>query len=112
MYTVEPTQSIDESEQEIRERENVQCYLTSCRLMNIHPVNYIARHINDKHIVIKSHPIGPQGIRALCIALVTNNHVEKLDLEENDIGTEGAVCVADMLRQNDTITEVVSLISF
>ncbi|XP_060565675.1 leucine-rich repeat-containing protein 74A-like isoform X2 [Ruditapes philippinarum] len=106
MADTEPVKQPKESEDEKKERENVQCYISSCKQYGINPVNYIARHINDKHIVMKSHPIGPQGARALCVALVNNKFVEKLDLEDNDIGTEGAVYIAEMLQENDTITEV------
>jgi hypothetical protein len=108
LIIAEPVKQPKESEDEKKERENVQCYISSCKQYGINPVNYIARHINDKHIVMKSHPIGPQGARALCVALVNNKFVEKLDLEDNDIGTEGAVYIAEMLQENDTITEVVS----
>ncbi|XP_053399163.1 leucine-rich repeat-containing protein 74B-like isoform X2 [Mercenaria mercenaria] len=106
MADTEPVKHPKESDEEKKERENVQCYISSCKQLGINPVNYIARHINDQRVVMKSHPLGPQGARALCVALVNNKFVEKLDLEDNDIGTEGAVCVAEMLRENETITEL------
>lgn len=37
----------------------------------------------------------------------SNHAVEKLDLEDNDIGPEGAVCLAQMLQDNETIRDVV-----
>lgn len=37
----------------------------------------------------------------------SNHAVEKLDLEDNDIGPEGAVCLAEMLQDNETIRDVV-----
>lgn len=88
----------------------MQCYISSCKQLGINPVNYIARHINDRDIVMKSHPLGPQGARALCIALVNNKYVKTLNLEDNDLSTEGAVCFAEMLKENESITEVVSKI--
>ena len=55
-------------------RENVQFYMAACKQLAIRPVMYAARHINDKHITMKSHPLGTDGARALCIALVVCIH--------------------------------------
>lgn len=85
---------------------DVQLYVAACKLFGIIPVNYIIRHINDKELTMKSHPLGSQGTQAICIPLVRNTTIEKLDFEDNDIGTEGAISVADMLKENITITEV------
>jgi len=38
-----------------------------------------------------------------------NSKVETLDVEENGLGGEGAVYIADMLRENSFITAVVSI---
>ena len=39
-------------------------------------------------------------------------NVKKLDLEGNDIGSEGTLYIADMLRENLTITDLVSLYEY
>lgn len=59
---------------------------------------------------MKSHPLGYKGTRSVCVALVNNKNVESIDFEDNDIGTDGAVCLADMLKENESINEVVSII--
>ena len=38
----------------------------------------------------------------------TNRKVESLTLEDDAIGPEGAVHIADMLKENDTLTQIVS----
>ncbi|XP_052282599.1 leucine-rich repeat-containing protein 74B-like isoform X1 [Dreissena polymorpha] len=102
----EPSTPKPTTEEEISERANRKCYLDACKVLGLIPVNYISRHINDKHLVMKSHPLGPVGARAVCIALVNNRSVESIDFEDNDLGTDGAVSVAEMLRENNVITEV------
>ncbi|XP_052792938.1 leucine-rich repeat-containing protein 74B-like isoform X2 [Mya arenaria] len=106
----QPTQpkktTTDDSDEEKYRRTNTDSYLNACRMLGQVPVNYVARHINDKNMVMKSHPLGPPGTRAVCIALVNNRFVESIDFEDNDLGADGAVSVAEMLRDNDVITEV------
>ena len=41
-----------------------------------------------------------------------NKRVVSLNLEDDDVGPDGAVHIADMLKENDTITEVVSRVIF
>ena len=38
----------------------------------------------------------------------TNRKVESLTLEDDAIGPDGAVHIADMLKENDTLTQIVS----
>lgn len=61
-----------ESPEERFAHAQVQCYENACKMMGIVPVKYISRHINDKELVMRSHPLGPQGARAVCIALVVS----------------------------------------
>ena len=37
--------------------------------------------------------------------------VQSLNLENDDIGPDGAVYIADMLKENDTLTQIVSTIN-
>jgi len=34
-----------------------------------------------------------------------------VDFEDNDIGSDGAMCIAEMLQENETITDVVIFLS-
>ncbi|KAL4229923.1 Leucine Rich repeat [Mactra antiquata] len=107
MADVDPdTRKPQKSEDQTKEDENVQCYIASCKLLGITPVNYLTRHINDKQLVMRSHPLGYKGTRAVCVALVKNTLVECIDFEDNDIGVDGAVCLVEMLKENSSIQEV------
>ena len=37
--------------------------------------------------------------------------VQSLNLENDDIGPDGAVYIADMLKENDTLTQIVSTLN-
>ena len=64
---VEPDKSDDEEKEK---RKNVQSYISACRHFGLIPISYISKHINDPHFMMKCHPLGPEGTRALCIAMV------------------------------------------
>ncbi|KAL4230503.1 Leucine-rich repeat-containing protein 74A [Mactra antiquata] len=91
---------------EVKSTPYTQCYQNACKMLGIRPVNYFIRHLHDKTVILKSHPLGLKGVRAACIALVNNDLVEKIDFEENAFGEEGALCIAEMLKENHTITDV------
>lgn len=67
-----------ETPEELEERGHVNNYMNACKLLGIMPVTYLARHINDKELVMKSHPLGPAGTRAVCIALVVRQQRDSL----------------------------------
>ena len=45
----------------------------------------------------------------ICFLFQSNRKVECLNLEDDDIGPEGAVHIVDMLKENDTLTQIVSV---
>ena len=73
LLTGEPVVQKEESENERQAKEHTNKYTRACKLLGIVPVNYLSKHINDKSLVMKSHPLGPKGTRAVCIALVVSN---------------------------------------
>lgn len=72
LVTLKKKKKPPETEEEKEKRANSNGYLDACRMLGLVPVNYIARHINDRHLVMKSHPLGPQGTRAVCVALIVS----------------------------------------
>ncbi|XP_048805441.1 leucine-rich repeat-containing protein 74A [Lagopus muta] len=82
-------------------------YLEACRLMEVVPVSHFARNLAKSYINLNHHGLGPKGVKAIAIALVSNATVTHLELEDNHILAEGAVCIAEMLRENCSIRELV-----
>lgn len=52
--------------------------------------------------------LGLMGVKVICIALVTNTTLEILDLEDNGMGDAGCTHVAEMLRENYFISDLVN----
>lgn len=50
---------------------------------------------------------GPEGTKSLCVPLATNTTVERLDLDDNGIETQGALYMAEMLKENYFIVSLV-----
>ncbi|KAL8598743.1 hypothetical protein ACOMHN_033307 [Nucella lapillus] len=91
---------------ERQKRSYVKTYLDSCKMLGVNPVQPIVDSLADTHLVLKTRGLGVKGAKAIAIALVGNKSVESLDLEDNWIGTEGAISIADMLKTNHVLTEV------
>ena len=74
----EPIEPDKADHKEKEQRKNVQSYISACRHFGHIPISYVSKHINDPHFAMKCHPLGAEGTRALCIALVVGTTVNKL----------------------------------
>ena len=73
-------------------------YKEACKKCDVVPTNYFMRNIHDAKLKFAHHGLGEKGVRALCMALVTNTHVQHLDLKANDMGDDGTRCLCDVER--------------
>lgn len=74
-------------------------YLRTCRALGVSPASAVLEAIRTSEITLAHHGLGPVGGRALAKALVKSTTVEKLDLQENNLGEEGVECFAKMLLE-------------
>ncbi|KAF1522721.1 Leucine-rich repeat-containing protein 74A, partial [Eudyptes sclateri] len=81
-------------------------YLEACRLMEVVPVSHFIQNLAKPYINLNHHGLGPKGVKAIAIALVSNTTVTHLELEDNCILAEGAICIAEMLRENSSLQEL------
>nr|XP_047915701.1 leucine-rich repeat-containing protein 74A isoform X2 [Anser cygnoides] len=81
-------------------------YLEACRLMEVVPVSHFTQNLAKPCINLSHHGLGPRGVKAIAIALVSNATVTRLELEDNCILAEGAICIAEMLRENCSLQEL------
>lgn len=81
-------------------------YREACKKCEVVPTNYFMRNIQSTKLKFAHHGLGEKGVRALCMALVTNTHVCTLDLKANDMGDDGTRHVCAMLRDNLFITDL------
>ena len=75
VYVSDDPSEEEELEGEEKEKQgNVQSYISACRHLGHIPVSYIAKQINNTNLSMKCHPLGPEGARAISIALVVSKH--------------------------------------
>uniref|UniRef100_A0A8C3P2N8 Uncharacterized protein n=1 Tax=Chrysemys picta bellii TaxID=8478 RepID=A0A8C3P2N8_CHRPI len=81
-------------------------YIAACQLYGVVPISYFLRHMKDTELIMKHHGLGPQGAKALSLALMTNTSIVKLNLSDNWLNGDGAAAVAEMLKENCYISDV------
>ncbi|XP_009910558.2 leucine-rich repeat-containing protein 74A [Haliaeetus albicilla] len=81
-------------------------YLEACRLMEVVPVSHFIQNLAKPYINLNHHGLGPKDVKAIAIALVSNATVTHLELEDNCILAEGAICITEMLRENSSLQEL------
>ncbi|KAM6075508.1 PREDICTED: leucine-rich repeat-containing protein 74 [Chlamydotis macqueenii] len=81
-------------------------YLEACRLMEVVPVSHFIQNLAKPYVNLNHHGLGPKGVKAIAIALVSNGTITHLELEDNCILAEGAIDIAEMLRENSSLQEL------
>ncbi|XP_048585714.1 leucine-rich repeat-containing protein 74B isoform X3 [Nematostella vectensis] len=81
-------------------------YLQACKTLEVTPVSYFLRHIQDPRVDMKHRGLGAKGAKAMAIALVLNTSIVSLNLHDNALGGDGGVYIADMLKENCYISEL------
>ncbi|KFV39319.1 Uncharacterized protein C14orf166B [Tyto alba] len=75
--------------------------------MEVVPVSHFIQNLTKPYMNLNHRGLGPKGVKAIAIALVSNATVTHLELEDNCIRAEGAICIAEMLRENSSLQELV-----
>ncbi|KAM4625889.1 leucine-rich repeat-containing protein 74A-like [Polymixia lowei] len=94
---------IDEREKSNKDTSTAEVYLQACKLVGVVPVSYFVRNLGTSTMSLNHHGLGPLGGKALSIALVTDMHIDTLELADNHLLAEGAKYLVEMLRANFTI---------
>ncbi|XP_014797184.1 PREDICTED: leucine-rich repeat-containing protein 74A [Calidris pugnax] len=81
-------------------------YLEACRLMEVVPVSHFIQNLTKPYINLNHHGLGPKGVKAIAVALVSNTVVTHLELEDNCILAEGAMCLVEMLQENSCLQKL------
>ncbi|KAK2837996.1 hypothetical protein Q5P01_015208 [Channa striata] len=82
------------------------CYMEACERLQVVPVPYFLRHMQDNELSMMYYGLGPQGTKALAVPLVTNTSILRLNLRDNWMEGMGGAAIAEMLKENCYITEV------
>uniref|UniRef100_A0A3P8RSR8 Leucine rich repeat containing 74A n=1 Tax=Amphiprion percula TaxID=161767 RepID=A0A3P8RSR8_AMPPE len=81
----------------------VNLYLQACRQMRTVPVSSFICHLDKTDLNWNHYGVGPQGVKALAIALQSDTVITHLELEDNSLRAEGIRSLMEMLHQNTTI---------
>uniref|UniRef100_A0A4W3IA59 Uncharacterized protein n=1 Tax=Callorhinchus milii TaxID=7868 RepID=A0A4W3IA59_CALMI len=82
-------------------------YRAACEDLNVTPISYYIRHVNDSHLNLNYRCMGPKAIEAVAISLVGSTMVNTLELEDNWIEAEGLRYLMEMLSENCYIQDLV-----
>ncbi|XP_062295757.1 leucine-rich repeat-containing protein 74A [Scomber scombrus] len=93
----------DEKDESNKEMSIAEVYLQACKLVGVVPVSLFIRNLDSPTMTLTHHGLGHLGCKALAIALVTDMHINTLELADNNIQAEGAKYLVEMLRANFTI---------
>ncbi|XP_061552902.1 leucine-rich repeat-containing protein 74A [Phycodurus eques] len=94
---------LDEKEDRSNKTSIADVYRQACKLVGVVPVSYFIRNLDSPTMTLTHHGLGPLGCKALAIALVSDTHLNTLELADNYIQAEGAKDLAEMLKANFTI---------
>ncbi|XP_041352669.1 leucine-rich repeat-containing protein 74B-like [Gigantopelta aegis] len=81
-------------------------YFKICEHLDITPVSYFLRHINDKHITMRYHNLSPDEVKAIALVLKDTVNVETLNISGNYIKDDGCYAMCRMLEENDYVVEI------
>ncbi|NXU71222.1 LR74A protein, partial [Oreotrochilus melanogaster] len=96
----------EDSEKAFVSITGTELYLEACRLMEVVPVSHFIQNLDKPYINLNHRGLGPKGVKAIAIALVSNTTITHLELEDNCILAEGAICIAEMLQENSSLQEL------
>ncbi|MXQ96621.1 hypothetical protein E5288_WYG022031 [Bos mutus] len=107
-----PARESSETDLEIEDTEKFfttgqkELYLEACKLVGVVPVSYFIRNMEESYINLNHHGLGPNGTKAIAIALVSNTTVLTLELADNCITEEGILSLVEMLQENYYLQEM------
>uniref|UniRef100_H0VJA0 Leucine rich repeat containing 74A n=2 Tax=Cavia porcellus TaxID=10141 RepID=H0VJA0_CAVPO len=107
-----PTWEDSETDLEIEDTEKSfttgqkELYLEACKIVDVVPVSYFLRNIEEPYMNLNHHGLGPLGTKAIAVALVSNTAIIGLELEDNRIMKEGVLSLVEMLHENYYLQEL------
>ncbi|XP_074183275.1 leucine-rich repeat-containing protein 74A [Rhinolophus sinicus] len=107
-----PARESSETDLEIEDTEKYftagqrELYMEACKLLGVAPVSYFLRNMEEACMNLNHHGLGPNGTKAIAIALVSNTTVITLELADNCIMEMGVLSLMEMLQENYYIQEM------
>ncbi|UJR32968.1 hypothetical protein I4U23_020431 [Adineta vaga] len=81
-------------------------YLDQCHRHGVIPSTYFLRHLDSKTLSIRYSGLKPINIKVMLPSLKINTNITKLDVRDNNLGSNGAIYIAQLIADNEFITEL------
>uniref|UniRef100_A0A8C4QSC5 Leucine rich repeat containing 74A n=1 Tax=Eptatretus burgeri TaxID=7764 RepID=A0A8C4QSC5_EPTBU len=81
-------------------------YKYACKITGVVPASKVIKGLSGSTLRLEHRGLGPRGVKALAISLLSNTHVTFLNLEDNWLTAEGGRHIADLLSENYFIKHV------
>ncbi|KAM5240687.1 leucine-rich repeat-containing protein 74A [Hipposideros larvatus] len=107
-----PARESSETDLEIEDAEKYfdigqrELYVEACKLLGVMPVSYFLRNMEKSYMNLNHHGLGPNGTKAIAIALVSNTTVITLELADNCIMEQGVLSLMELLQENYYLQEM------
>ncbi|XP_049626666.1 leucine-rich repeat-containing protein 74A [Suncus etruscus] len=107
-----PVQENMETDLEIEDTEKFfttgqkELYLEACKLVGVVPISRFLHTMEDSVVNLNHHGLGPKGIKAIAITMVSNTSVAVLEVADNFITDKGTKYLVEMLQENYYLQEL------
>ncbi|XP_073098189.1 leucine-rich repeat-containing protein 74A isoform X2 [Manis javanica] len=107
-----PAWECSETDLEIEDTEKFfttgqrELYLEACKLVGVVPASSFIQNMEKSYMNLNHRGLGPNGTKAIAIALVSNMTVHTLELADNCIMEEGVLSLVEMLQENYYLQEM------
>ncbi|CAF1576613.1 unnamed protein product [Rotaria magnacalcarata] len=96
-------------EQEQESHRDYTCkgiYMDQCRRHSLIPSSHFLRHVDNQTLAIRYCGLKSINVKVMVPSLRINSTITKLDLQDNSIGSRGAIYIAYLIKDNEYIDEL------
>jgi hypothetical protein len=97
---------IEQEQEPTKDYSTKGLYLDQCRRHGVIPSTHFLRHIDNETLTVRYCGLKPVNIKVMVPSLKINTIVTKLDLRDNGLESRGAVYIAQLIKDNEYITEL------
>ena len=97
---------IEQEQEPSKDYSSKGLYLDQCRRHGVIPSTHFLRHIDNETLTIRYCGLKPVNIKVMVPSLKINTNITKFDLQDNGLGSRGAVYIAQMIKDNEYIIEL------
>ncbi|CAF1061120.1 unnamed protein product [Didymodactylos carnosus] len=97
---------IEQEREPLRDFSCKGLYLEECRKYGVIPSTHYLRNLNSESLIIRYYGMKPINVKVMVPSLKINTSITKLDMNENGLGSRGAIYIAQLIKDNEYITDL------